>query len=266
MKRLLRPRGLIAPFLLAAACQQVGAAEKAASVSQPAGDNAQPQVLIEAYGDSTTLGISCLDGHCAPIAQNAVAVLQDALRAEYGPRVRVVNFGVGGSMASQLRDGTDRSGGIPWAQRLAASHARIVTINYGINEVMHNQTPAQFYAAQTELIVTARALGIEPVLQTSNPMPDDRLNARLAAMVAMTRRVAAEQHVPLIDQYAYISALPGWKWMMSDGAHPRPTLYRLKAAQDLRVIDPLVRRLTGSSTQTRHSSSSTFLTVTQGNL
>lgn len=228
---------------------------------------AQPEVLIEAYGDSTTLGISCLDGHCAPIAQNAVAVLQDALHAEYGARVSVANLGVGGSMASHLRDGTDRNGGIPWGQRLARSHARIVTINYGINEVMHNQTPAQFYAAQTELVVTARALGIEPVLQTSNPMPDDRLNARLAAMVAMTRRVAAEQHVPLVDQYAYISALPGWKWMMSDGAHPRATLYHLKAAQDLRVIDPLVQRLIGSSTQTqsRNSSFSTFLTVTQGN-
>ena len=267
MKHILRPRRLITPLLLAASCHHAGAAPGTASASQASGGNAQAQVLIEAYGDSTTLGISCLDGHCAPIAQNAVAVLQDALRAEYGSRVSVVNLGVGGSMASQLRDGTDRPGGLPWAQRLAQSHARIVTINYGINEVMHNQTPAQFYAAQTELVVTARALGIEPVLQTSNPMPDDRLNARLAAMAAMTRRVAAEQHVPLVDQYAYISGLPGWKWMMSDGAHPRPTLYRLKAAQDLRVIDPLVQRLGGASAQTKTSdSSSTFLTVTQGNL
>jgi acyl-CoA thioesterase-1 len=150
-------------------------------------------------------------------------------------------------MAYQLRDGTDRGRGVPWAQRLAASDAQIVTINYGINEVMHNQTPEQFYEAETALVKAALALGKEPVLQTSNPMPDGRLNARLAAMVAMTRRVAAEQHVPLVDQYAYISSLSDWQSMMSDGAHPKPELYRLKAGQDMRVVDPLVRRLLAGS-------------------
>ena len=206
------------------------------------------QVLVEAYGDSTTLGITCSDGHCGPQAQNAVAYLQDELQARYGQRVHVTNYGVGGTMATQLRDGTGnrRAGptaGLPWRERLAASSAQIVLINYGINEVMQNQTPEQFYAAETTLVKTARALGKEPVLQTSNPMPDNRLNARLAAMVAMTRRVAAEQQVPLVDQFAYVSNLPDWKTLMSDGAHPKPSLYRLKAEQDFQVVDPLVRRL-----------------------
>ncbi len=31
--------------------------------------------------------------------------------------------------------------------------------------------------------------------------------------------------------------------MMSDGAHPKPELYRLKAQQDYQVVEPLVRRL-----------------------
>ncbi|WP_233801377.1 SGNH/GDSL hydrolase family protein [Paraburkholderia sp. HP33-1] len=206
------------------------------------------QVLIDAYGDSTTLGITCGDGHCAPQTGNAVTYLQLALQAHDGERVRVTNYGVGGTMATQLRDGTGnrRAGptaGLPWRERLAASPARIVLINYGINEVMQNQTPEQFYTAETTLVETARALGKEPVLQTSNPMPDNRLNARLAAMVAMTRRVAAEQQVPLVDQYAYVSSLPDWKTLMSDGAHPKPDLYRLKAEQDYRVVEPLVRRL-----------------------
>ncbi|MCX4172517.1 MULTISPECIES: SGNH/GDSL hydrolase family protein [Paraburkholderia] len=206
------------------------------------------QVLVDAYGDSTTLGITCSEGHCGPQAQNAVSYLQDELQARYGQRVRVTNYGVGGTMASQLRDGTGnrRAGptaGLPWQERLAASPAQIVLINYGINEVMRNQTPEQFYAAETTLVKTARALGKEPVLQTSNPMPDNRLNARLAEMVAMTRRVAAEQQVPLVDQFAYVSNLPDWKTLMSDGAHPKPGLYRLKAEQDFQVVDPLVRRL-----------------------
>ena len=206
------------------------------------------QVLVDAYGDSTTLGITCSEGHCGPQAQNAVSYLQDELQARYGQKVHVTNYGVGGTMASQLRDGTGnrRAGptaGLPWQERLAASSAQIVLINYGINEVMQNQTPEQFYAAETTLVKTARALGKEPVLQTSNPMPDNRLNARLAAMVAMTRRVAAEQQVPLVDQFAYVSNLPDWKTLMSDGAHPKPGLYRLKAGQDFQVVDPLVRRL-----------------------
>ncbi|MFM0433337.1 SGNH/GDSL hydrolase family protein [Paraburkholderia aspalathi] len=206
------------------------------------------QVLVDAYGDSTTLGITCSEGHCGPQPQNAVSYLQDELQARYGQKVHVTNYGVGGTMASQLRDGTGnrRAGptaGLPWQERLAASSAQIVLINYGINEVMQNQTPEQFYAAETTLVKTARALGKEPVLQTSNPMPDNHLNARLAAMVAMTRRVAAEQQVPLVDQFAYVSNLPDWKTLMSDGAHPKPGLYRLKAEQDFQVVDPLVRRL-----------------------
>ncbi|WP_225032926.1 SGNH/GDSL hydrolase family protein [Paraburkholderia sp. XV] len=206
-------------------------------------ERAQPQVLIEAYGDSTTLGISCSDGRCGPRAENAVTYLQDALRAKYGARVSVVNDGVGGTMATQLRDGTGPGRNGPWKDRLAASNAQIVTINYGINEVMHNQTPEQFYQAETDLVKTAQALGKLPVLQTANPMPDGRLNARLAAMAAMTRRVAAEQQVPLVDHYAQISAMADWKTHMSDGAHPKPELYRVKAQQDFQVIDPLVRRV-----------------------
>ncbi|MEI6003387.1 SGNH/GDSL hydrolase family protein [Paraburkholderia bengalensis] len=234
-----------------------------------------PPVLIEAFGDSTTLGISCSDGHCGPLADNAVTYLQDALRAKYGARVSVVNDGVGGTMATQLRDGTSTArtaGKAPWKARLAASNAQIVTINYGINEVMHNQTPEQFYAAETELVKTAQALGKLPVLQTSNPMPDARLNARLAEMAAMTRRVAAEQQVPLVDHYAQISAMADWKTHMSDGAHPKPELYRVKAQQDFAVIDPIVRRLCGdaalSSQQRRPAAAalqSTSANPTRGN-
>ncbi|MGF6777425.1 SGNH/GDSL hydrolase family protein [Paraburkholderia sp. GAS334] len=228
------PRAIVGALLLTTLIALSGA--------QPA-RAAQREVLIEAYGDSTTLGISCSEGHCGPRVQNAVTYLQDALQSAHGWRVSVTNFGVGGTTASQLRDGTERGHGIPWKTRLAASSAQIVTINYGINEVMHGQTPEQFYDAETDLVVTALALGKLPVLETANPMPDGRLNAKLAAMASMTRRIATEQHVPLVDQFAYISALPDWKAMMSDGAHPKPELYRIKAGQDFNVVDPLVRQI-----------------------
>ncbi|GAB2918492.1 hypothetical protein GCM10027093_66420 [Paraburkholderia jirisanensis] len=200
-------------------------------------------VLIEAYGDSTTLGTSCSDHRCGPLAQNAVTWLQDALHDDFGARVAVTNLGVGGSMASQLLDGICHGRCPTFAARMAVSSAQIVTFNYGINEVMQNQTPEQFYAAETALVKAARAAGKQPVLETSNPMPDPRRNAKLAAMVEMTRRVAAEQHVPLVDQYAYISGMPDWQMQMSDGAHPKPELYRLKARESYAVLDPLVRRL-----------------------
>jgi len=248
MKFLGKLRGAAGALLMATACGRASAdGPPMQRPNEPPRAVTSAQVVIEAYGDSTTLGISCSEGHCFPRPQNAVAYLQDALHTSFGERVSIVNLGVGGTMAYQLRDGKDRAHSMPWAQRLAASDAQIVTINYGINEVMHNQTPEQFYDAETALVKTALALGKQPVLQTSNPMPDGHLNARLGAMVAMTRRVAAEQHVPLVDQYAYIEALPGWQTMMSDGAHPKPELYRLKAEQDFRVVDPLVQRLLAGS-------------------
>nr|WP_255218877.1 SGNH/GDSL hydrolase family protein [Paraburkholderia kururiensis] len=217
----------------------------AATANDSANDSAKSNgnVVIEAYGDSTTLGISCADGRCGPRPQNAVTYLQDDLRAAHGERVSVANYGIGGTMASQLLDGSSRNP--PWKDRLSSSPAQIVTINYGINEVMRNQTPEQFYAAETALVKDALAAGKLPVLQTSNPMPDGRLNAKLGGMVAMTRRVAEEQHVPLVDHYASIQTLADWKLMMSDGAHPKPELYRLKAGHDFEVIDPLVRKLLG---------------------
>ncbi|CAG4923636.1 SGNH/GDSL hydrolase family protein [Paraburkholderia saeva] len=212
------------------------------------------ELLIEAYGDSTTLGISCSGGHCGARVQNAVTYLQDALQSTHGWRVSVTNYGVGGTTASQLRDGTEHGRVTPWKIRIAASRAQIVTINYGINEVMQGQTPEQFYAAESELVSSARAFGKQVVLETSNPMPDGQLNAKLAAMASMTRRVAAEQHVLLVDQFAYISALPDWKSMMSDGAHPKPELYRIKAGQDFNVLDPLVRQMLERGNAVRASS------------
>lgn len=199
-------------------------------------------LLIEAYGDSTTLGISCIDHQCGPRAENAVAFLQERLREKYGDGVSVVNFGVGGTMASQLLAGNDRRGGMPWSTRMVRSRAAIVTINYGINDMMHDQTPEQFYNAQTALVKVAIDNGKLPVLETSNPMLDRRLNARLADMTAITRRVAEEQHVPLVDQFACVSARPDWQQNMSDGAHPTAALYKVKADCDFSVLDPIVGR------------------------
>lgn len=202
-------------------------------------------VLIEAYGDSTTLGISCIDHHCGPRPENAVAFLQNALRSKYGDAVSVTNLGVGGTMATQLDAGNDRRGGVPWAKRMGESRAQVVTINFGINEMMHNQTPDTFYEAETTLVKIAKAAGKLPVLETSNPMLDRRLNTKLADMVAVTRRVANEQRVPLVDQFAAVSAIPGWQQQMSDGAHPSAPLYKEKAMIDFAVLDPLVKPLLG---------------------
>jgi acyl-CoA thioesterase-1 len=201
------------------------------------------EVLIEAYGDSTTRGVSCSNGHCGLLAQNAVTWLQDALRADLGERVSVTNFGVPGAMAYQLRDGVCRPRCAPWKTRVAQSHAQIVMFNYGINDAVYDQTPDQFYRAETELVEAARAAGKLPVLETSNPLPDREMDAKLAALVDVTRRVAAQQRVPLVDQYAYIKGLPDWRSMMSDGEHPKPELYRLKAREAYEVLDPLVRQL-----------------------
>ena len=133
----MKARALLAAFALAASAHAHAAGEP---------------LLIEAYGDSTTLGISCIDKHCAPRADNAVTFLQSELSARFGQHVVVSNLGVGGTMAQQLLDGTDRRGSVAWTERIRRSSARIVMFNYGINEVMQNQTPEQFYAAVAEIL------------------------------------------------------------------------------------------------------------------
>ena len=200
-------------------------------------------LLIEAYGDSTTLGISCINNECRENKGNAVAYLQDELRAKFGDAVTVSNLGLGGTMATQLYAGTDRSPVVPWPDRMKLSRARIVMINYGINEVVQNQTPKQFYDVETALVKAALTNGKLPVLATSNPVLGGRFNVRVAMMARMTRRVAKEQNVPLIDQFEYVSALPDWQRGMSDGAHPNASLYKLKADRDFAVLDPIVRQL-----------------------
>lgn len=200
-------------------------------------------LLIEAYGDSTTLGISCARDECEEIKANAVANLQARLRARFGDGVTVTNLGRAGTMATQLYAGIDRRPVLTWPQRIQMSRARIVTINYGINEAVQNQTLEQFYDVETSLTKAALASGKLPVLATSNPVLNDRLNARVAMMAAITRRVAREQEVPLIEQFEYISASPTWRGNMSDGVHPNATLYRLKAKRDFAVLEPIVRRL-----------------------
>jgi acyl-CoA thioesterase-1 len=205
--------------------------------------NAVEPLLIEAYGDSTTLGISCINNECRENAGNAVAYLQADLERKFGDSVTVSNLGLGGTMATQLYAGSDRTPVVPWPERMRASRARIVTINYGINEVAQNQTPKQFYDVETALVKVAVANGKLAVLATSNPVLDGRFNARVSMMAAMTRRVAQEQHVPLIDQFAYVSALPDWQRGMSDGVHPLASLYKLKADRDFAVLGPIVTQL-----------------------
>lgn len=205
--------------------------------------NAAEPLLIEAYGDSTTLGISCNNNECRENKGNAVAFLQDELRAKFGDGVTVSNLGVGGTVATQLYAGTDRNPVVPWPERMKMSRARIVTINYGINEIVENQTPKRFYDVETALVKVALANGKLPVLATSNPVIDGRFNSRVSMMARMTRRVAKEQNVPLIDQFEYVSALPDWQRGMSDGAHPNASLYKLKADRDFAVLEPIVRKM-----------------------
>ena len=50
----------------------VGLSTLAVSVSASAAD-----LLIEAYGDSTTLGISCVDHQCGPRPENAAGIYDD---------------------------------------------------------------------------------------------------------------------------------------------------------------------------------------------
>ena len=114
--------------LLVACSAPVTTADAAAPV-----DATTKQILIEEYGDSTTVGYTATPSGTIIAAMNQPNTLQRLLRTEYGDRVVVKNEGIGGIQSSDALNGTD---GIhqSWESVMAKSHAQIVTLNFGLGD------------------------------------------------------------------------------------------------------------------------------------
>lgn len=203
-------------------------------------------VYVDAYGDSTMEGLSKIDGVYGMVPNNQPMQLQMRLQAQFGTQVRVWNQGVSGSNLRQLLDGSGGRYRKPFAERMQESAAHIVLANFGINDA-EASTLDQYKANIDTFVKLARAHGKIPVLEEPNPVcdpsPAPKNIPRIEQQVAFLNDYAAENHVPLVKQYAFIKSLPDWRNRLVDCIHPTADLYEIEAERIAMTIAPIVRRL-----------------------
>ncbi|ARK86031.1 SGNH/GDSL hydrolase family protein [Burkholderia pseudomallei] len=208
--------------------------------------------MIEAYGDSTTVGCTItvnavateacpVDGY-ATASMTEPAALQQLLQSSLGPTVTVSNKGVSGTTTGDLLNGTGRQNGQTWQASMSASKAQIVTVNFGLNDAW---LPSENFTANLQNIISiARAAGKTIVLFTPNPLktPNATVNANLIAFREQEIQTAQSMGVTVVDDY---SQLPQAQWsaLLPDGTHPTAQGYLAKAEAEAYVLGPIVRSM-----------------------
>jgi lysophospholipase L1-like esterase len=191
--------------------------------SAPSAPAATTQV-IEYYGDSTIWGYR--SGSGGQVAVPAPAAFAAALPASGKYNVR--NEGVNGSTSCQLLNGTD--GRHPsWDAQMAASQASVVIINHAINDEWQMDV-ATYKSCLTSLAQKAKSRGKKVVFETPNPTRDSGPSS-LDVYVNAMKAVATQEHLPVIDQYKYLTDyLNGQSpyTICPDGLHPTDAVYIMK--------------------------------------
>jgi len=211
-------------FALAACGGGGGESPAPATPAEQPAPAAKP-VRIEMYGDSTTVGWD-FEGKGEPYS----------LQALVPKNVTVVNEGVNGMSAVNLLNGTDGKH-LPWVQTMANSRADIVTINFGMNDVI--TTSLQDYGIyMRQLVDIARQAGKLVVLQQPNPTcAPPRMN--LVQYVRELDGIAQEKGVPIVKQFDLILAMPNWRSLMTDCIHPDKDKYPIKAYNTFLLLEGL---------------------------
>lgn len=208
----------------------------------------QKAVLVESYGDSTTVGCTFTNGgtpatEACPavgytlVAQTPTDLLQANLRASLGPSVSVANKGVAGISAADLLYGTNGEKGQTFDASMSTSKAQIVTINLGINDT--GLDPVDFSANMSAIIKIAQGHGKTVIIFTPNLIT----NANAATLVSLRKQIldiATTMHVAVSDDYTAASDQQ-WPALLSDGVHPTEQGYQLKAQFEANIIAPIVR-------------------------
>lgn len=147
----------------------------------------------------------------------------NALPAAEGHEVR--NEGVNSSTACMLLNGAD--GVHPaWDVQMASSDATHVIINHGINDQWDDDLSA-YRSCLTSLASTAKSRGKQVIFETPNPID----GGNLAPYVTAMKEVAAQQQIPVIDQYQYLTGYLNGQSVSTicpDGVHPSASVYIMK--------------------------------------
>lgn len=202
---------------------------------------------IWCFGDSTMWGATVGD-LTTQSASAPPTVLQSTLRAYYGnTSCTVTNKAKSGTRISQMIDGTDGNGAT-FEDLIGASSAKIIYLNHCINSCASGDSPEDYKADLKEACRIVREAGMVMILCTPGPvLPYGDGEAwkceLLKTYVDMMRLVAIEEHVTLVDNYAWslkmlasgrITALE----LIGDWAHPMNATY---AAFGRNMAIPLLR-------------------------
>jgi hypothetical protein len=193
------------------------------------------------------MGLSGYGFGMPAIIKPASASLQDALQKQFDDTgIQVANHATGGRSASLMNalDGMDGSG-TPFAQRLASTQSTIVVISYGLNEQYGGETASDFSGYLAQSIQTVRDAGRRPVLETPSPTCDSD-HPFTADYAAAIKAASVTYNVPVVDNFAAISALSGWQSHMDATCTlPDEAIQQFKAQQELAVIAPMVKAQIG---------------------
>ncbi|OWW22033.1 SGNH/GDSL hydrolase family protein [Noviherbaspirillum denitrificans] len=206
--------------LLAAALGAVAAY----AATRERGERGEGVQVIEYYGDSTVWGYRSNSGERVP--RPAPAVFAESL--PNASRFEVRNEGVNGTAACDLLNGTDGRH-VPWREQMAASKARYVIINFAINDQWKHDLDS-YAGCLRSLARIARINGKQMIFETPNPTRDSGPDG-LDVYVDTMRLVAAQENVPVIDQYKYLTGVLGGQkpeTLCPDGLHPSEQVYILK--------------------------------------
>lgn len=194
-----------------------------------------PPRVIEYYGDSTIWGYTPFTGE--QVSVPAPAAFAAALPA--GGNYDVRNEGVSGSTACGLLNGSD--GKHPaWSTQMANSSASIVIMNFAINDEWRDDLPT-YQSCLTQLARQAKSAGKKVVFETPNPTRDSGPSG-LDVYVDAMKAVAAQERLPVIDQYRYLTDYLNGQSPLSicpDGLHPTAEVYVMKGKYAASVFPSL---------------------------
>lgn len=231
--------GAVAVFALLAGCGGASSPSQPTSATRaaaPAAPVIAADIVIDAEGDSTMYGLETVNGQFVQSAHPVPVQVEDQLRAWFGPNLTVNANGSPGANLNYELQGTNNYN-TPLSARLAASRARIVIENFGINDAY---LPLDSYRSNlVQFVDTVRASGKLPVLEEPNPVCVG--HETLDQMVAVLDQVAVDKAVPLVKQYDAIKALPGWQSMLTDCVHPDDALYAFKAGREAEALAQVIR-------------------------
>lgn len=237
--------GAVSPLLVACSAP-VTTADAAAPV-----DATTKQILIEEYGDSTTVGYTATSTGTIIAAMNQPNTLQRLLRTEFGDRVVVKNEGIGGIQSADALNGSDGMHQ-DWRSVMAKSTANIVTLNFGLNDAYFfsrpeankpSSSPQEYKRVMGEIVRIARESGKVVVIYEPNPSCHPARQNGMPYYVMHLDQLGDEMHVPMVSQFWALIAAPDWKDMLSDCTHPTPELYQLKGENAYRVLRPIVKQI-----------------------